>query len=232
MPTRQKRPHVLVLAAFAFAAAGCSTVTGQASPAGGSVKTTGPSSAAATSTAPTTTERPFMTVTPTLEITGDAAKPGTKVKFGEQAVIPVYSYYAKGLLGLTITTETVKASDEDIESLPLKDEDKAKLRGKYFFFVHQTLVNVDGSNLSELYPPSLTPATKSGGWPGQMFGGRKTSVTGCEETGSTPKDFTAKGAKHETCKIYFGVASDPITSIAYTTKPYDSAVSKAVTWKK
>src|SRR5690349_600509 len=117
MPARPKRPHAVVLAAFAFAAAGCSPVTGHASVESGSVKTTGPSGAAATSTAPTTTERPYMTVTPTLEITDDAAKPGTKVKFGEQAVIPVYSYYAKGLLGLTLTTETVKASDEDIESL-------------------------------------------------------------------------------------------------------------------
>lgn len=230
MLTRLKRPQI-VIAALAFAVAGCSPIQGQASPVGGA-KLTGGNSPTATSAAPTTTERPYMTSTPTLEITGDAAKPGTKVKFGEQAIIPVFSYYAKGLLGVTITVETVKASDEDIESLPLKDDDKAKLRGKYFFFVHETLVNVDGSNLAELYPPSLTPSTKSGGWPGQLFGGRNISVTGCEEVGSAPKDFTTKDAKYEDCKLYFGVASDPITSMAYTTKPYDTAASKAVTWKK
>ncbi|SDY48008.1 hypothetical protein SAMN05421504_105680 [Amycolatopsis xylanica] len=231
MPAHLKRPHVLVLAVLAFAVAGCTAVTGHGSREGG-VTTTGPNAASATSTAPTTTERPYMTVTPTLEITGEAAKPGTKVKFGEQAVLPVYSYYAKGQLGVTLTVETVKASDEDVEGLPLKDEDKTKLRGKFFFFVKQTLVNVDGANLSELYVPTFTPTTRSGGWPGQLFGMGNTSVTGCEDVTSLPKDFTAKGAKFEACKLYFGVSSDPIASVAYTKAPYDTGATKAVTWKK
>lgn len=180
---------------------------------------------------PTTTPKPYLTTTPTLEVTGEAVKPGTKLKFGEQAIIPFYSHYAKGVVGLTVTVESVKAPDADIDGLPLKDEDKAKLRGKNFFFVREKLTNVDGTNLAEVYAPTLSARTKSGGWPGSLLGMGNSDVAGCEDEHFAPKDFSTKGAVFESCRLHFGVASDPITSLAYTSQPYESADSRAVTWR-
>ncbi|WP_414942387.1 alpha/beta fold hydrolase [Amycolatopsis sp. cmx-11-51] len=59
--------------------------------------------------------------------------------------------------------DSVKASDADIDGLPLKDGDKAKLHGRIFFFVRAKLSNVDGTDLSEVYAPNLSARTKSGG---------------------------------------------------------------------
>ncbi len=213
----------------ALAAAGCSTsVEGQASGAG-SILT---GSAEPTPSAPSTTPRPYATTTPTLELNDQTVKPGTKLKFGEQAIVPFYSAYAKGLIGLTVSVESVKAPDADIDGLPLKDEDKAKLRGKNFFFVRTSMVDIDGANFEGVYAPTLTASTRSGGWPGTLLGlGADISVTGCDKSSSAPSDFSAKGAKFDSCSLYFGTASDPIASLAYTQKPYETAATRAVTWK-
>lgn len=222
------RNFLAVVALAAFAATGCTTtVAGQASGAG-SLST---DSATPPPSAPTTTPRPYSTTTPTLELNDQTVKPGTKLKFGEQAIVPFYSAYAKGLVGITATVESVKAPDADIDGLPLKDEDKAALRGKNFFFVRTTLVDIDGANFEGVHSPTLTTSTKSGGWPGTLLGIGDVSVTGCDATSMAPSDFSTKGAKFEQCDLYFGVASDPITSLAYTEKPYESAATRAVTWK-
>ncbi len=138
----------------------------------------------------------------------------------------------KGLLGITVTVDSVKAPDADVDGLPLKEEDKAKIRGKYFFFVKQTLTNIDGANLGGIQAPTLMATTKSGGFPGSVLSiGREITVTGCAERAFAPNDFTAKGAVYETCELQFGVPNDPIASLMYTGKPYDSA-DKSVTWRK
>jgi len=228
VPTRPRVRHAVSAALIGAALAGCTTpdTSGQVKAAGSATSGEAPSS-----TAPTSTEMPYLTTTPTLEVTDQTVKPGTKLKFGEQAIIPFYSRYAKGVVGLTVTVESVKAPDADIDGLPLKDEDKAKLRGKNFFFVREKLTNVDGTNLAEVTAPILTAKTKSGGWPGSLLGMGDSDVTGCEDQNFAPKDFSTKGAVFEACRLHFGVASDPITSLAYTTQPYESADSRAVTWR-
>ncbi len=227
MPTRPRVRHAVVAAALGAALVGCTPPanTGQARTA---ATTSGETSASAP---PTTTEKPYLTTTPTLEVTGDAVKPGTKLKFGEQAIIPIYSDYAKGFVGLTVTVESVKASDADINALPLKDEDKAKLRGKNFFFVREKLTNVDGTNLARVTAPILSARTKSGGWPGSLLGVGSSEVDGCKGGSIAPHDFSTKGAVFEACRLHFGVPSDPIASLAYTSKPYETDDSRAVTWR-
>ncbi|MGW4128871.1 hypothetical protein [Amycolatopsis japonica] len=227
MPTRPRVRHAVVTAMLGAALVGCTAPqnVGQARSAGAT--TSGETSASES----TTTPKPYLTTTPTLEVTGEAVKPGTKLKFGEQAIIPFYSHYAKGVIELTVTVESVKAPDADIDGLPLKDEDKAKLRGKNFFFVREKLTNVDGSNMAEVYTPILSAKTKSGGWPGSLLGMGDADVTGCEDQNFAPKDFSTKGAVFESCRLHFGVASDPITSLSYTSQPYESADSRAVTWR-
>ncbi len=222
------RVRLAVFALVAFAATGCATSdAGQAS-GSGSVLTT---SETPSPSAPTTTPRPYATTTPTLELNDQTVKPGTKLKFGEQAIVPFYSAYAKGLIGLTVTVESVKAPDADIDGLPLKDEDKTKLRGKNFFFVHTSMVDIDGSNFEGVWAPTLTASTRSGGWPGTLLGLGDISVTGCDKGSTAPSDFSAKGAKFDSCQLYFGTASDPTTSLAYTQKPYETTATRAVTWK-
>lgn len=224
------RPRNLfaVVALAAFAATGCTTtVAGQASGAG-SLST---DSATPPPSAPTTTPRPYATTTPTLELNDQTVKPGTKLKFGEQAIVPFYSAYAKGLVGITATVESVKAPDADIDGLPLSEEDKTALRGKNFFFVRTTMVDIDGANFEGIHSPTLSATTKSGGWPGTLLGVGDLSVTGCDSTSMAPSVFSAKGAKYEQCQLYFGVPSDPVTSLAYTEAPYERAATRAVTWK-
>lgn len=233
MTQYRRRQSVLVVTALAASLAGCSAGA-EPQPANGQPSATVPLTSAPPSAPVTTTpDRPYLTSTPVLELTDAATKPGTKLGFGEQAVIPANSYYAKGLLGISITVEAVKAADADIDSLKLSGEDKNKLRGKMFFFVHKTLTNVDGANLAEMRAPSLWATTKSGGFPGTVYGiGSKTDVPGCADNDPSPKDFSVKGAKYETCELMFGVASDPITSIAYSKSPYEDKLSRNVTWRK
>ncbi|MFC0104781.1 hypothetical protein [Kibdelosporangium aridum] len=210
---------------------GCTkTVTATAVPADDVQSTASPRSSSKKPTS-TSTPTPYLTETPTLEISGAATPAGTKLKFGAQAVIPTFSRYAKGNLGFTVTVESVKAPDADIDKLPLKDEDKAKLRGKNFFFVRAVLENLDGVNFTQYQAPLFTASTKSGGWPGTLLGLSKVEVSGCAEELFAPSDFTTKGAKFTTCRLYFGLASDPITSLKYTEKPYDRDNNKAVTWQ-
>lgn len=194
----------------------------------GSATTTTPSA----TTAPKTTAKPYLTTTPTLQLSDRTTKPGTKLRFGQQAVVPFYSYYDKGLLAVTVTVDSAPAPDADIDSLPLKDEDKAALRGKTFFFVRQHLVNLDGTNLAEIWAPTLEASTRSGGWPGTLLGVGDNSVTGCDDPSTAPSDFATPGATFDTCTLFFGTASDPIISLAYTEKPYEQAATRAVTWRR
>jgi hypothetical protein len=108
------------------------------------------------------------------------------------------------------------------------DEDKAKVRGKTFFFVHQALVNIDGVDLAEMLMPRLLASTRSRGFPGRVLG--DTGVAGCRSIGRATSYFTTKGAKFEQCDWYFGEASDPIASLRYTHQPYDIDEPKAVNW--
>ncbi len=218
-----------VLAVIAIVSTGCSSLGNGAAGMPSVAPTSAGVASAATSTTPS---KPYLTVTPTLELNDRTTKPGTKLKFGQQAVVPFYSYYDKGLVGITVTVDSAPALDEDIDYLPLKDEDKAKLRGKTFFFVRTKMVNLDGVNFADILPPTLTATTRSGGWPGALLGGARVDVTGCDSVSAAPKDFSAAGAVFEQCQLYFGVSSDPIASLAYTEQPYERAASRALTWRR
>jgi len=228
----RSRLFAAVAAVGALSVSGCTGSAASVVSPDPSVQTTGNSSAAASS-APTSTTRsePYLTVTPTLTLSEGASKPGTKLKFGEQGVIPYFSRYATGLLGVTITVESVKAPDEEINKLNLKDEDKNDLRGKNFFFVHMHMVNVDGADLTGVQVPIMTASTKSGGWPGTLFGLGEVSVAGCEETLFSPTDFNTKGASYDTCDLHFGQASDPITKLQYDNQPYTKDKGKSIIWQ-
>jgi hypothetical protein len=208
--------RALVAVTAVFAVTGCTVVTGTAA-----APTTG-------TTTTTTTPAPYETTTPTLELSDRTTKPGTTLKFGEQALVPYYGPNAKGLLGITVSVESRPATDADVDSLPLKAEDKAKMRGKTLFFVHQILVDVDGVNFTEMRMPALTTGTRGGGVPGIVLGA--SGIAGCQSVGRATTYFTTKGAKFEQCNWYFGEASDPIDSLKYTDQPYDGDEAKAVHW--
>ncbi|MCE7003770.1 hypothetical protein LWC34_13170 [Kibdelosporangium philippinense] len=213
------------------AAAGCTTTVTATPVAVGDVRSTDAPRSTSTKPTATSTPRPYAIETPKLEITGAATPAGTKLKFGAQAVIPAFSQYAKGNLGYTVTVQSVKAPDADIDQLRLTDEDKAKLRGKNFFFVHSVIENLDGVNFADYQGPIFIAGTKSGGWPGSLLGIGEMSVTGCEDVGFAPKDFTTKGAKYTTCTLFFGVASDPITKVSFVKEPYSTEDRQSVTWR-
>ncbi|MCP2259232.1 hypothetical protein LX15_002933 [Streptoalloteichus tenebrarius] len=170
-----------------------------------------------------------------LELNENTARPGTTVKFGEQAVIPYYSRYAKGLLGVSVTVDTAPAKEAEIGKLPLKDEDKEKIRGKTFFFVHKKLTNVEGANLTGIQAPSLHATTRSDGFPGWVLAiGRSVDATGRQKQTFAPPSFSAKGAEYKTCELMFGTASDPIVSFSfsYSKAPYEDSSSRSVTWRR
>ncbi|WP_246272409.1 hypothetical protein [Amycolatopsis acididurans] len=79
-----------VLAGIAVVSAGCSAVGTAGLDVSGASSTRAPDPVVTT-----TPSKPYLTVTPTLELTDRTTKPGTKLKFGQQAVIPFYSLYDK-----------------------------------------------------------------------------------------------------------------------------------------
>lgn len=213
--------------------AGCSSaIAGSPEPFSAMTPSAGPGPGTATRAPSTTPSKPYLTTTPTLELTDRTTKPGSKLKFGQQAVIPFFSHYDKGLLGVTVTVESAPAQNSDIDALPLKDEDKAKLRGKTFYFARVKMTDIDGANFADVWAPTLTATTRSGGWPGSLLGASFPDVTGCEGLSPAPKDFSTPGAVYEQCELFFGTASDPVTSLEYFDAPYEQPSSRAVTWKK
>ncbi|SHG76103.1 hypothetical protein [Streptoalloteichus hindustanus] len=220
----------VVFAALAFAASACTSTPETSSAAPATTTQTTPVPSTTVSKPP---EEPYLTATPTLELSENAARPGTRLKFGEQAVIPYYSSYAKGLLGVSVTVDTAPVTEEEIGKLALKDEDKKKIRGKTFFFVREKLTNIDGANLTRIRVPSMHATTRSGGWPGSVLAvGRSVDVTGCQEEVFAPPSFSTKGAEYETCELMFGIISDPIVSFSYTKAPYEDSPSHSVTWHR
>lgn len=220
---------LLVLAAMlALTVTGC-TVPSPTTDGPGTVAPTPTPTATPTISTPSIPERPYATTTPKLKLTARTTKPGATLGFGEQAVVPYYGPYAKGLLGITVTVRTVKATAAEIAKLPLKEKDKAQLRGNMFVFVRQRLVNVDGTNLGDMSQPVLSPTTASGGLPGAVLVISGPSVTGCEST-VPPMDFSGKGAAFADCQLHFASPSDPVTSVEYRGAPYDGARG-SVTWR-
>jgi hypothetical protein len=221
---------LLVLAAMlALTATGC-TVPSPTTTDGAATVTPTATPTATTISTPAIPERPYATTTPKLKLTARTTKPGATLEFGEQAVVPYYGPYAKGLLGVTVTVRTVKATATEIAKLPLKEKDKAQLRGNMFVFVRQRLVNVDGTNLGDMSQPVLSPTTASGGLPGAVIMiGLGRSVTGCEST-VPPMNFSTKGAAFADCQLHFASPSDPVTSVEYRGAPYDGARG-SVTWR-
>ncbi|MFC9257331.1 hypothetical protein ACFTTZ_38430, partial [Amycolatopsis thailandensis] len=93
MPERPRIRHAVIAVMAGVALVGCTPPSNIGQARSAAATTSGEAPAGPS---PTTTAMPYLTTTPTLEVTGDAVKPGTKLKFGEQAIIPFYSRYAKG----------------------------------------------------------------------------------------------------------------------------------------
>ncbi|WP_158851333.1 hypothetical protein [Saccharothrix deserti] len=206
------RPKSFAVLLAAFALTGCTaTTSGEARP-----------------ELPPRKERPATQPKP--ELSERATAPGTVLKLGEQGVIPVAGTYAAGLIGLTVTVDSAPATQADIDGLPLKDKDKAELRGKTFFFIRQHVVNLDGTDLTDMVAPSLVAWTAGGDIPGMLLGGTDGKVGDCEDEVVSLPEFSEKGASFDQCRLVFGEPGDPVASVRLTSPPYDSA--KPVTWQQ
>ncbi|WP_290058308.1 hypothetical protein [Amycolatopsis solani] len=172
-----KHVRTTALLAAAFLLSACGSEPGQATPAAPSETPAAPASATESSTAAAAPA-------------GNVTKPGTELKVGERAVVPFkYGTTKSGTIAITVTA-IEKGENADLA----KYGDKAK--GITPFYLRATVENVDGADLSYA-SVSLRARGADGRSTGVIITG---STDGCK-SGTAGKDFTAPGAKFETCTL-------------------------------
>ncbi|MBW4718534.1 hypothetical protein [Saccharothrix obliqua] len=152
------------------------------------VATPGTTSAAATTTTAETTSSSAST--PTQQASGDATKPGTKLKVGDRAVVPFkYGTTKTGTVAITVT-----AIEEGSNADLAKYGDKAK--GITPVYIRATVENVGGTDLA-----NSTVSLRALGADGKSTGVIITGETDSCKSENAGRDFTTAGAKFETCVL-------------------------------
>ncbi|SEF38209.1 hypothetical protein SAMN05421837_11943 [Amycolatopsis pretoriensis] len=169
---------LLAACATALLLSACGEESGQAAPAAPTGAPSAPASAAPESS--TAAAAPV----------GDVTKPGTELKLGERAVVPFkYGTTKSGTIAITVTA-IEKGANADLA----KYGDKAK--GITPYYLRATVENVDGADLAY-----SSISLRALGSDGRSTGVIITGSTDQCKSGTAGKDFTAAGAKFETCTL-------------------------------
>jgi hypothetical protein len=144
----------------------------------------------------------------------EVTPPGTKLKFGERAVVPFSNGVgADGHIGITVTG--VSDVDKAAFDAALSDKSDPDITP---FCIEYTIENADGSDLRYTYPPSLRGVIADGGHPGAMVFGAK--VAGCER-GAAPDEFTEAGATYETGQVEGAAPGATVAGAEYGGADYE-----------
>ncbi|MFI0354854.1 hypothetical protein [Actinomadura sp. 9N407] len=151
----------------------------------------------------------------------EATKPGTKLKLGQQAVVPVKSGSVTGTVGITVTK--IEPGDKAVFAQRFKD----KANGMDPYYIRYTVENKGGSDLSRSASPLLSAVGPGGGSTGAIVIG---SVEGCER-GRPDKAFAKVGATYETCRLQAARTGIAVSGAEYdeTDGGYDDA---PIVWSK
>lgn len=195
----------------------------------------------ATVTAPTPTPTPKrMTQTPTnptrdatrpptgpLRLTKGMTRPGTRLRFGQKAIVPIRQYYSftktytEGVLGVVVQ-RIQRAPGSKIEG-NFDAKSKALLKSHTAYYAKIVITNESGNAMSLIEPHF--DALRSGGRQPDLalIGG---DLPGCRGT-SSPDSFDHKGAQWVTCEVGASSPSRPIREIRYEDPPYGKEIQ---TW--
>jgi hypothetical protein len=135
---------------------------------------------------------------------------GTKLKFGEQAVVP-YNV-DEGTVGITVTA--IQPGDQ----AAFEQQFGENAKGTVPFYVKYTVTNVGGTDLSDTTLAALYGSTV----PGETTTGVALigEMPGCESIRS-PEDFTAAGATYESCELVAAPAGESLAEVGYEEDDYE-----------
>ncbi|WP_439657303.1 hypothetical protein ACSHWB_33580 [Lentzea sp. HUAS TT2] len=184
-----------------------STTTGSATPATDTTTTT------ATSTEKTSASKEV----PAVPAGGDVTAPGSKLKVGTRAVIPVATGDKTGIVAITVTAIEAGAK-EDLA----KFGDKAKNITP--FYLRAKVENLSGTDLS-FTSIGLRGLGEDGKGTGVIISG---DTPKCDST-SAPRTFKASGETYETCVL--SAAQDGLKVAAAEYNRGDDYVKSPIVWQ-
>ncbi|MFT7838728.1 hypothetical protein Q5530_21515 [Saccharothrix sp. BKS2] len=159
-----------------------------------------------TTTTGTTTETSETTSSSAAaEAGGDVTAPGTELEVGDRAVVPFkYGTTKTGTIALTVT-----AIEQGDNADLAKFGDKAQ--GITPFYIRVTVENVGGTDLS-YSSVSLRGLGSDGRGTGVIISG---DTDRCESE-TAARDFTAAGAKYETCVLQAAREGSKVVAASFT----------------
>lgn len=206
--THARGPLFIAAATAGLLLSACgSTTTGSATPATDTTTTT------ATSTEKTSASKEV----PAVPAGGDVTAPGSKLKVGARAVIPVATGDKTGTVAITVTAIEAGAK-EDLA----KFGDKAKNITP--FYLRAKVENLSGTDLS-FTSIGLRGLGEDGKGTGVIISG---DTPKCDST-SAPRTFKASGETYETCVLSAAQDGSKVAAAEYNRG--DDYVKSPVVWQ-
>jgi hypothetical protein len=216
---------IVVAVVLALAPAGCSDDRPASQPPVETPSATPTPTPTATPPAPPTPTWPpaptYEPPTGPIQLTKAMTKPGTRLRFGQQALVPMRyrdSFSNDETEGVvTVVVRPVKRTSTDNLEGNFDEQSTKLLKGKYVYYSRVEITLVSG-DLSGAITPTMH-GIRSRGRDAQfaLIGGELPEL--CPES-SAPASFDTKGARWVTCAIAVGTGSSPIRGFTWEAPPY------------
>ncbi|TDB88505.1 hypothetical protein E1264_11225 [Actinomadura sp. KC216] len=153
-------------------------------------------------------------------------RPGTRLRFGEKAIVPVREYhplqkvYTEGVLGIVV--HRIRTTPGSRVRGNFDEEDRALLKRHIAYHAKVTITNESGNAFS---PGTPRLGGDFGDWGPAVTMLGEEGLPGCRE-GNPPDldEFGRKGAEWKTCVLGVSSRSRPMTAVQYDDPPYGKDV--------
>ena len=137
----------------------------------------------------------------------EVTPPGTKLKLGQRAVIPIKRASVTGTVGITVT------AIEPGNQAAFQQQFGSKAQGLDPYYIRYTVTNVGGTDLSRISTPLLGAVGPNGGSTGAtvIFTGE---LPGCAR-GRPDDSFATAGASFQHCRLQVARQGVPVTGAEY-----------------
>ncbi|XVQ09955.1 hypothetical protein ACQP1W_46820 [Spirillospora sp. CA-255316] len=138
---------------------------------------------------------------------GQVTAPGTSLKLGQRAVVPLRRASTTGTLGITVTA--IERGDQ----AAFAQQFGSRAQGMTPYYIRYTVTNVGGTDLSRTTTPLLNAVGPNGGSTGAtiIFTG---ALPGCER-GRPDASFASAGATYQHCRLQVARQGIPVTGAEY-----------------
>ncbi len=153
-----------------------------------------------------------------LRVTGTMTRPGTRLRFGQKAIVPVREYnalrksYVDGVVGVVV--RRIRQTPGSRVGGYFDAASRAVLKRSTAYHAEIVITNESGNPMSLSFPRFEGRREGGGLADVSLLGGR---LRGCEESPS-PDSFDHKGARWVTCGLW--VSTYPLKEIHYMSPPY------------